>query len=84
MREVEATLECGLAVGLRKPAEDVLAVDAEVAGDRVRLRPVSPPPLRVLERGGLRLRVEVIVAMAASVAMQVAEWVSCSKESLVC
>ncbi len=35
VREVEAALERGLLVGLREAAENVLAVDAEVAGDRV-------------------------------------------------
>ena len=37
MREIEPALERGLLIGLCQPAEDVLAIDAEVAGDRVRL-----------------------------------------------
>jgi hypothetical protein len=35
--EVEPTLERGLSIGLRQAAEYVLAVDAEVAGDRIGL-----------------------------------------------
>src|SRR5207248_11763842 len=35
MREVEPALERGLLVGLRQSAENVLAVNPEVAGDRV-------------------------------------------------
>ena len=37
MREVESPLECRLAIGLREAPEDVLAVDAEIPGDRVGL-----------------------------------------------
>ena len=37
MSEIEATLKRGLAIGLGQAAENVLAIDAEVAGDRIRL-----------------------------------------------
>src|ERR1700682_2732365 len=52
MSEIEPTLERGLSIGLRQAAEDVLAIDAEVAGNGVRL---GLPCRLGCRGGGLRL-----------------------------